>query len=809
MGMKQVDMHMTVLVVLLLTFFSSVKASCPSLCNGHGVCNKYSKCECYKGYIGGDCSLMQCPFSAAWSDQAYAVDLAHAPTECSNRGVCDRQSGECTCMAGFVGGACERLECNMNCNDHGKCYTMHELAKETRNLNSVSYTYDTEFGSYGVWDANKISGCICDPGFTSYDCSLYTCVRGDDPQTLGQNNEVQLVKCIATAGSFTLWYNGLPSGDIPYDATAPTIKAALLKIKALTDVSVEFSIPTLKACQINTNVIKVTFTEQFGKQTPLVAMMDADMAAVGTISISADGVAQIMDFNGVYSSSVKGNKENEICAGRGKCAPADGLCTCFDSNGDTYGSSNGYGAAGTRGDCGFVSSGVVSTCPGQIQCSGHGLCDGSTYKCSCMKGWEGGDCSERSCPLGRSWFNYPSTDNKAHFTYTTCSDMGACDTTLGLCTCRENFYGQACDMMGCGGGLSTPCSMNGRCMSMRELAIWKQDNGEETLYTYGMNPNEPRTWDADRIHGCLCDPGYTGYDCSLRTCPKGDDPFTYDDHTEVQLLTCTATEGTFKLSFREEVTAPIAWNATANIIRDALLELPTMKAGGVIWQKSSRNSGEINLKVENGAQSEVVHTPIRVFFTKDMDMEPGVLQEVKPNKQEPEGDPVKYEHPHRLPAIDGNGVKMQSGAIVLPTRNVTSHFCNQENDQVMVISFDAIHGDVPGIVPITTDLGNLVGIVVNPGTISVYEDGATVLSTTSIRGTTENIECNGRGICQRDTGTCACFHDWASSDGMGNGGYVGDCGFKHDTKHGGSSSSWSDGANSGLMNPDPLNLRTN
>lgn len=33
-------------------------------------------------------------------------------------------------------------------------------------------------------------------------------------------------------------------------------------------------------------------------------------------------------------------------------------------------------------------------------------------------------------------------------------------------------------------------------------------------------------WDAHIIHGCVCDPGWVGHDCSLLECPKGDDPLT-------------------------------------------------------------------------------------------------------------------------------------------------------------------------------------------------------------------------------------------------------------------------------------------
>ena len=44
-------------------------------------------------------------------------------------------------------------------------------------------------------------------------------------------------------------------------------------------------------------------------------------------------------------------------------------------------------------------------------------------------------------------------------------------------------------------------------------------------------------------------------------------------------------------------------------------------------------------------------------------------------------------------------------------------------------------------------------------------------------GTKEYMECSGRGLCSRDTGTCACFPGYGSSDGQGGPGDRGDCGY--------------------------------
>merc|ERR1719161_1091312 len=101
-------MHCMLLVVLV---WSSVYACCVENCNGHGVCNTHCQCVCHKGYIGGDCSQLICPYGRAWVDQAVAIDVAHKQAECSNMGTCDRSTGMCTCFEGFDGAACDRIMC--------------------------------------------------------------------------------------------------------------------------------------------------------------------------------------------------------------------------------------------------------------------------------------------------------------------------------------------------------------------------------------------------------------------------------------------------------------------------------------------------------------------------------------------------------------------------------------------------------------------------------------------------------------------------------------------------------------------------
>ena len=67
---------------------------------------------------------------------------------------------------------------------------------------------------------------------------------------------------------------------------------------------------------------------------------------------------------------------------------------------------------------------------------------------------------------------------------------------------------------------------------MRELGLENINaDGLTAPFSYGTNPNNAATWDADRIFGCLCDDGYEGFDCSLKTCEVGVDINTDDDST--------------------------------------------------------------------------------------------------------------------------------------------------------------------------------------------------------------------------------------------------------------------------------------
>lgn len=114
--------------------------------------------------------------STAWIGPVLKANDVHPVVECSNKGICDRSTGLCTCFANYEGISCEKNTCPSDCHDRGLCYTQASLATEAGRI------YDTP------WDANKQIGCVCDVGYRGLDCSMVECPSGPDPMK-GYGNE--------------------------------------------------------------------------------------------------------------------------------------------------------------------------------------------------------------------------------------------------------------------------------------------------------------------------------------------------------------------------------------------------------------------------------------------------------------------------------------------------------------------------------------------------------------------------------------------------------------------------------------------
>jgi hypothetical protein len=221
---------------------------------------------------------------------------------------------------------------------------------------------------------------------------------------------------------------------------------------------------------------------------------------------------------------------------------------------------------------GAVLSISIASCP--KLCSGHGQC-GEFDACQCDEGFFGADCSLRRCPSGRAfapvhtgdldhdgvvsassavpvqWSSFLQAESgiMAHpaavadadgvdisavknaqgegHPWAECSGRGKCNRFSGMCRCFPGYSGHACQRTDC----PNACNGRGMCRTVRSIAA-NQGNLKRlasmggALVAHGPSQAVPdyRLWGASMLRACVCDPGFTGADCSERVCPSGFDP---------------------------------------------------------------------------------------------------------------------------------------------------------------------------------------------------------------------------------------------------------------------------------------------
>ncbi|KAL7541763.1 hypothetical protein ACHAXR_011191 [Thalassiosira sp. AJA248-18] len=305
---------------------------CPNRCSVNGVCNNLGTCECASGFTGGDCSVRSCPSGSAFSDVAQTADTAHQDTICSGRGSC--VDGNCACNDGFTGVACERTQCKNDCSHRGRCVSMHQLVETTRNHESQQYSYDQ-------WDADKIYGCICDLGYTGYDCSLRVCPSGFSGGDCS----------LRTCKKGLAWFGYPSANDVAHDEEVE--------------------------CSSSGNCHRT----------------------VGECSCNDGFFGAACEYMGCA-----GEDPEQSCSGHGTCLSMREL-GLLHTNADTSPSPITYGSD---------PNGAATWDADRI------------FGCSCDVGFEGYDCSLRTCPQGIE----PST-SESH----TCSRKGVCNHQTGKCKC--------------------------------------------------------------------------------------------------------------------------------------------------------------------------------------------------------------------------------------------------------------------------------------------------------------------------------------------------------------------------------------
>lgn len=300
-----------------------------------------------------ECDLVdgQCDGSVFGGDTNKFLGM-HTYVECSAQGVCDRDTGMCNCFDGFTGVGCRYTACPNDCSGHGLC-TQNALANTDYSSNAAAF-FGTQY-----WDAYKTMRCVCDRGYSGYDCGDRICPTGDDILTtcLDGASDVQTIE-IVSSGPFSghaenskwfiLSYTDGLNGQ--YSTSPIPIMEDVLGTAAMTQRALEslpnFALPSVQVSgtsssdsSTETQELAITFSDvkNSGMQNMIVCdtrtaaevCESGQQPAIDTEASAGDIVCQnlghLVDDLSLY-------EENIECGNRGICDRSTGICDCFEGH---------------------------------------------------------------------------------------------------------------------------------------------------------------------------------------------------------------------------------------------------------------------------------------------------------------------------------------------------------------------------------------------------------------------------------------------------------------------------------------------
>merc|ERR1711975_51889 len=191
-----------------------------------------------------------------------------------------------------------------------------------------------------------------------------------------------------------------------------------------------------------------------------------------------------------------------------------------------------------------------------MECSNQGLCDRKAGLCECFDGYTGRACQRQACPEDCSGHGVCASVEQLRLSEMTKLPLTASttrddktitfDSNVWSVKLRPGDYIKignyppmkintiAADAAGADGNYNVTHFLSG--LTAQNNAAIKVDTVElynafpETLPmgTEVYQVHSYDLWDSDKNMACKCDPRWTGYDCSERKCPLGDDPLTVD-----------------------------------------------------------------------------------------------------------------------------------------------------------------------------------------------------------------------------------------------------------------------------------------
>jgi hypothetical protein len=289
---------------------------------------------------------------------------------------------------------------------------------------------------------------------------------------------------------------------------------------------------------------------------------------------------------------------------------------------------------------------------------------------------------------------FAAGNDEAHF-YMECSGKGECNRASGECTCQEGYTGSACQRTTC----PNDCSGHGLCRTLKEVASGarsrKSVSGQagNIIFSGVREAFDYALWDADKHQMCICDAGFSGIDCSSRSCPRGDDPLTPQTQRWCGGQACVYEVQRFKLSSAVTTTYKWSWTDLRNQSLVAYFTVDTSTGvPGYVADPSTSLPGPTT-------NAGLIMNALRAIPGGQMQ-----LVEVR--------------------ALGGD-----------PSQNGD-----------LVLTFDVTFSGISG-----NQYLMAVETVTGPGSL------APGFPAEQVQGNMEDLECSGRGICDLTSGLCGCF----------------------------------------------------
>eukprot|EP00939_MAST-03C_sp_MAST-3C-sp1_P002959 g2959.t1 len=329
------------IIITLLALLALTSASCPNDCSHHGKCNIYSACDCYRNWMGADCSERVCPFGHSFVDTPQG-DL-------NSDGRVDRSDIRTLRLETTIAWTSTYdtdppvFAANVFMVETGEPGVGDVPSFATSNCYTIS-----ESVGYELTDGGSNSGNV------AFD--LQVVISENEPSSALEQSGVYFMACADVeavhAGSLysVMCYEHItPSGDF---------SAAVLQWTAIQPVS-------------------TTYSTQF-TNTKTWELFPSDHG----IGITDNTLLSYWDEGHFYSE----------CSGKGQCDRATGECQCYP----------GYMGAGcSRTNCPSDCSGHGVCSRLEDVDTGYNYWDSvKTQQCVCDPGYTGIDCAQRVCPKG-------------------------------------------------------------------------------------------------------------------------------------------------------------------------------------------------------------------------------------------------------------------------------------------------------------------------------------------------------------------------------------------------------------------------